>query len=97
MCNGVGLLTLEYSWGMVPPLIFLGSFAAATPAGVDQESTSGVETKAAASFVVVAGRVPTRDLCSGDLFILAFTMVLAYASTPVACCGIPEAIGSRSK
>ena len=96
MRNGVGLLTLEYSWGMVPPLIFLGSFAAA-PAGVDKESTSGVETKAAASLVVVAGRVPTRDLCSGDLFILAFRTVPAYASSPVACRGIPEAIGSRSK
>ena len=60
---------------MVPPLMFLGSFAAATPAGVDQESTKGVETKAAVSFVAVAGRVATRDLCSGDLLILAYQLM----------------------
>ena len=78
----------------------MGSFAAATPAGVDQESTSGVETKAAVSFVAVAGRVATRDLCSGDLLIFAYQFMSLMVPEWAADSGSsrnPETIGSHSK
>ena len=74
----------------------MGSFAAATPAGVDQESTSGVETKAAVSFVAVAGRVATRDLCSGDLLIFAYQFMSLMAADSGSSRN-PETIGSHSK